>query len=298
MFLSTSSGQQILMATSSALDSSINRPAVSGGVRLKYIRDASGTVLKEQWFRPPLHLAKTYHEKDWAINLLTSPTAGLLEGDRMEVSCEVGANALTALVSPAAFRVHTMGQGFATIHQSYQVAENAVLDVWPAPIVLQRKSNLKQETILKLEASSTVLLTEIISPGRANFGESFEFESWSSMLRIYRSGTLVAFENFKVNPRKGDAADWKQRFPEGPYASIYILTEVPVEDMSEHLNQLSGDDVSVGASPLRNGGLGIKVLAKDGMALRKTILQIREKLIAQTGIIFPGMLKRAQTFFY
>ena len=286
------------MTTAATTKSSINRPSVTGGVRLKYLRDASGTVLKEQWVRPPLHLAKTYHENDWAINLLTSPTAGLLEGDRLEVSCEVGANALTALVSPAACRVHTMGQGLATIKQSYQVAANAVLDVWPAPIILQRDANLQQETTLTANESSTVLVTEIISPGRVNYGEVFEFESWSSKLRIYRAGTLMAFENFKVNPRAGDAANWKVRFPEGPYASIYLITATPVENLCEYLNQLSGDDVSVGASPLRSGGLGIKVLAKDGLTLRKAILKIREQLIAQTALTFPGMLKRAQTFFY
>ena len=138
------------------------RSAVSGGVRLKYLFEDSGTVLKEQWVRPPLHLAKTYHEKDWAINLLTSPTAGLLEGDRLEVDCRVEAKARAALVSPAACRVHTMKDGHATIRQSYKVDAHAVLDMWPAPLVLQKNGRLIQETSLEVKDSSTVLLTEIV----------------------------------------------------------------------------------------------------------------------------------------
>ena len=125
------------------------RPAVNGGVRLRYTADSQGTALKEQWVRPPLHLAKTYQDKSWAINLLTSPTAGLLEGDHLEIDCTIEAGAKAALISPAACRVHTMTKGEATIHQLYRVGEAAALDVWPAPLVLQSASRLKQHTTVE-----------------------------------------------------------------------------------------------------------------------------------------------------
>ncbi|QXD27304.1 urease accessory protein UreD [Opitutia bacterium ISCC 52] len=274
------------------------RPAVSGGVRLAYIADPKGSTLKEQWVRPPLHIAKTYHDKGWAINLLTSPTAGLLEGDHLEIDCKVEAGAKAAMISPAACRVHTMADGEATIQQHYQLGEDAALDVWPAPLVLQSASRLRQFTRVDLEASSRLLLTEIISPGRASYGESFEFKSWRSKLRIYRSGTLMVYENFNVDPKAGDVADWRTRFPHGPYVSLYFLTSKPVKELIEPLNQLSNKEVAIGASSLRTGGLGIKALAQDGLALRKSVLNIRELLVQHSEIEFPSTLQRAQTFFY
>ncbi len=277
---------------------STRRPAVTGGVRLGYIADSQGSTLKEQWVRPPLHLAKTYHDKDWAINLLTSPTAGLLEGDQLEINCKVGAEAKAALISPAACRVHTMADGEATIHQHYQVGKHAALDVWPAPLVLQSASRLRQFTRVDLEPTSTLLLTEIISPGRASYGESFEFKSWRSRLRIYQSGTLVTYENFLVSPKDKDVSDWRNRFPDGPYVSIYFLTPQPTSQLIEPLHKLSSENVAVGASSLREGGIGIKLLAKDGLALRQAVLQIRELLIHASAIDFPKTLERAQTFFY
>ncbi len=248
--------------------------------------------------RPPLHIAKTYHDKGWATNLLTSPTAGLLEGDELEIDCTVNANAKAALISPAACRIHTMNDGEATIHQHYRVGEAAVLDVWPAPLILQKDSRLTQITKVEIEDSSTLLLTEIVSPGRATYGESFEFDSWRSKLRIYRSGTLTAYENFELIPANNDASDWRSRSPNGPYVSIYFLTPHPTTGLIESLHELSTDEVAIGASPLRGGGLGIKVLAKDGLALRKSVLQIREFLTNYSCIDYPHTLKRAQTFFY
>jgi urease accessory protein len=274
------------------------RPAVSGGVRLAYIADPKGSTLKEQWVRPPLHIAKTYHDKGWAINLLTSPTAGLLEGDHLEIDCKAGAGAKAALISPAACRVHTMGTGNALIRQTYVVKEQATLDVWPAPLVLQKAANLTQETTVEVDSSSTLLLTEIISPGRASYGESFEFKSWRSKLRIYRSGTLLTYENFQVSPENNDVADWRSHFPDGPYVSIYFLTPQPTSELIEPLHELSSDEAAVGASPLREGGIGIKLLAKDGLVLRKAVLRIRELLIKASATEFPHTLKRAQTFFY
>lgn len=274
------------------------RPAVQGGVRLRYESTDNSTSLIEQWVRPPLHIAKTYHENSWAINLLTSPTAGLLQDDQLKVECTVGKGAKAALISPAACRVHTMAEGKAIIQQHYRVSDDAVLEVWPAPLVLQSASKLKQITKVEVEASGTLLLTEIISPGRTTYGESFEFDFWHSQLRIYRLGALLTYENFQVHPRNNDVPDWRNWFPTGPYVSIYFLTPQSISNIIEPLNNLSSGEVAVGASPLREGGLGIKVLAQDGLALRKSVLQIRELLIDLSGISFPSALKRAQTFFY
>jgi urease accessory protein UreH len=77
-----------------------------------------------------------------------------------------------------------------------------------------------------------------------------------------------------------------------------LIANNAVTGLIEPLNKLSTGTVAIGASPLREGGLGIKVLAQDGLALRKAVLQIWEALIQASGIEFPHSLKRAQTFFY
>ena len=275
------------------------RPAVSGGARLVYQLVADcGTRLQEQWVRPPLHIAKAYHEEDWAISLLTSPTAGLLDGDVLEVDATVAAGAKAALISPAACRVHTMEEGHARVEQCYRVESGAVLDVWPAPLVLQKDSSLKQFTRLEVAADATVLFCEVVSPGRAAYGERFEFREWRSQLKVIREGELLAYENFSCRPDCGDLADWRARYPNGSYAGFYFLTPEPVGDLVQQLHELEIESASVGASPLREGGLGIKVLAASGIQLRKAVFMVRDLLIPSTGCMFPHGLRRAQTFFH
>ena len=276
------------------------RPAVCGGVRLRYISDVANksTRLIEQWVRPPLHLTKAYHDQGWAISQLMSPTAGLLQDDVLEVEVLVDAGARAALISPAACRVHTMTGGYASVQQTYSVAAGAALDVWPAPLILQKDAALRQGTRLEVDASATVLMCELVAPGRAAFGECFEFQEWRSNLRIYRSGRLLSLETFAAQPARGDLADWRRAYPGGSYAGIYYLTPQPLEGIIQQLHDLKVSGATLGASPLREGGLGLKLLAQDGISLRQAISAVRELLIAHSKLTFPSALTRAQTFFH
>ena len=247
--------------------------------------------------RPPLHLAKAYHEDDWEISILTSPTAGLLDNDLLEVAATVSAGAKAALISPAACRVHTMAAGYATVRQHYTVESGATLDVWPAPLILQKGAALRQVTRLDVAVDASVLLCEVVSPGRAAYGEAFEFTQWRSQLRIYREGSLLAYENFNCEPAQGDMADWQALYPNGSYASFYFLSPAALGDVIQTLHDLETPDATIGASALRSGGLGIKILAADGISLRKTIFLVRNLLIKVTQQKFPQALLRAQTYF-
>lgn len=274
--------------------------SVDGGARLAFVRrEGSGTVLTEQKVRPPLHLAKTFHENDWAVSLLTSPTAGLLEGDRILLDCRVGEGARSAVLSPAACRVHAMKSGSAFIGQSIDVGAGGCLDLWPAPLILQAEASLRQETTVHLAAEASLLLTEIITPGRVARGETFCFSSWTSRLRIHREGALCAFEQFQVRPSDGDAPDWRTALPNGSYASLHAFAPELPGGLIEALHALAdGKVLRLGASPLRGNGLGIKLLAADGIILRKAILAVRLLLHERAVFRFPELLRRGQTFFY
>jgi urease accessory protein len=191
-----------------------------------------------------------------------------------------------------------MENGTASVVQKFTLEAGAVLDVWPAPLVLQKNAALEQYTEIDCAANASLFFTEIVAPGRAAYGESFEFRKWRSSLRLRRSGQLLAYENFSCEPEKGQPADWRQQFPDGLYASIYCLSPVPLNGSIDTLHALETTDAALGVSPLRAGGLAIKILAQDGIRLRETILKVRAELMTASGIKFPHALQRAQTFFF
>ena len=275
------------------------RRAVKGGARLEYETTADGgTTLLKQWVRPPLHLAKVYREGDWAISLLTSPTAGLLEGDSIEIEASVGEGAKASLISPAACRVHTMAGGHASVTQKYSVAAGGFLDVWPAPMILQKLGAVNQRTELHVDETATAFLCEVVAPGRAAYGEAFEFDEWRSKLRICRQGELLAYENFSCRPSDGDVIDWRSLYPSGNCASVYFLNPEVDPELVDRIHELEIQDASLGASLLRVGGLGVKVLASNGLNLREAVFSVRKLLFETTGRVLPRGVKRAQTYFH
>lgn len=280
------------------LEQTLTPQGVTGGARLQYDFSAVfGTRLSDQWVRPPLHLSKAYHVDDWAISMLTTPTAGLFYGDIIEVDATIKKGARAALISPASCRVHTMESGFARIKQYYKLDSSAVLDVWSAPLVLQKKSSVWQTTHVDIASDSTLLLCEIVTPGRAAFGEAFEFSQWRSNLKIHMGGKLLAYENFTCRPDKNDIVDWQELYNCGSYANIYFLSPEPLGKLVELIHNISVKDTRIGASSLRFGGLGVKILAANGVSLRKVIYVVRNMLIKHSKICFPKALQRAQTFF-
>ena len=75
------------------------------------------------------------------------------------------------------------------------------------------------------------------------------------------------------------------------------MSPEPLGDIIQKIHDLETPDAIIGASPLREGGLGIKILARDGISLRKTIFLVRNLLIIKSKQDFPQALHRAQTYF-
>lgn len=277
----------------------LSRSAVKGGANLVYGLNSLGdSALSKQWVSPPLHMSKTHQEDGFAISQLLSPTAGLLQGDLLEVKVSVLDAAKVAVISPAACRIHSMDSGYAQVKQSYSVETGGFLDVWTAPLILQAASKLKQETILDIAEGACALFCEIVSPGRSAFGEQFEFEQWQSNTRILYNDTLINYENFTCEPKKGDVRDWQDAYPEGNYASMYLISGCDFDEFIAEMHQIETPDAIIGLSDLNKAGLGIKILAKDGVSLRRTIVLLRERLFKELKLSIPASLNRSQSFFY
>ena len=277
----------------------LSRSAVKGGAHLVYgLNSLGASSLIKQWVSPPLHISKAHQEDGFAISQLLSPTAGLLEGDILEMKVTVQENTNAAVISPAACRIHSMNSDYAHIQQTYSVEKGGYLDVWAAPLILQATSRLKQETVINVSIGGCLLFCEVIAPGRSAFGEQFAFEKWQSNTRIFYGGNLINYENFTCEPKKGDVRDWQEAYPNGNYASLYLICNREFEAIIAEMHKIEMPEAIIGLSNLNKSGLGIKVLARDGVSLRKAILFVREKLFEMMEFNIPPALNRSQSFFY
>jgi urease accessory protein len=254
--------------------------------------DAHGrTQLRNQWFRAPVYVGKAYHADDVLIVNAVNPTAGLFAGDEIQMSVSVEPLARMVLTAPSANRIHRKNTGTAVCSQNFRIAAGGRLEVWPELFIPHSGARYAQLTQIQIEAGGELLFWEALAPGRVASGEIHEFESlrWDTSIRY--GSTVIAQERFLVTP--GTLKSLRNRFVTPYYATAFIISESAAMASShwDKIQALQCAGLWVGASPLREAGWAIRLIASESIQLRSALQQIRGEVYAMLGSPAPDLRK-------
>jgi len=179
-----------------------------GGVRLAVERRTGRTRVTELECRPPLQVLRL-HEldedvPDLATAILASPSGGVLDGDRMTLEVSVGPGARLHLGTQSATRVYrTPGSG-ARLDVSVSVAEGGYLELMPDPFMPYRGSRFEAMSRCELAPGGTLIVREIVGPGRTARGEILAFDRFESTLELRRpGGEIFGADTVRLDPSDG-----------------------------------------------------------------------------------------------
>ncbi len=256
--------------------------SLDGHLHLRAGTGADGaTALTEQRFRAPFHLSKPNWDPEARVlhAQVVNPTAGILEGDRLESSVRVDAGAALLVTTPSACRVFRMdGGGRGVSRQSFDVRSGGWLEVFPEPLVPHRGAVFFQETEIALEPGAGLLFVDQLMPGRLAHGEAWGWSRLVLGLSVRLGGALIHRERFD---QTGESLRAMSEFAgTGPGACFANAVFVPpVNDPSpawrEGVAGLHRDGVWAGLSPLRAGGWSLRLVAPDPVRLRDALAELR-----------------------
>lgn len=261
---------------------------LSGHLHIVCSADGEGrSHLSQQSFRAPLHLSKAYWDGDVLLVNVVNPTAGLFAGDEIEVDVRVGPGARLLLTTPSASRAHAMPLGTAQVRQRFVVEPGAWLEVCPELFIPQAECRYQQRTEIEVAAGGELFFVETLSPGRVARGESFGFAGLKWALDVRHDGVAVVRERLHLRRDDDSLNALKHPFANGYAASCYLVTDRIASDHAcwGAVRGLQSDDVWIGVSRLTQGGWMIKLLARDSVALRKSLKSLRQILSE----VFPGL---------
>lgn len=259
--------------------------ALDGHLHLRAVRASDGTTaLAAQSFRAPFHLSKPNWDPEAEVlhAQIVNPTAGILEGDRLESSIAVDAGAALLVTTPSASRLFRMTEGgHATGRQHFEVARNATLEVFPEPIVPHRGSTYFQETTIESAEGSTLLFIDQLMPGRLAHGEAWSWDRLVLGLTVCRVGELILRERFDQTGASLRAmAEFAGTGAGSCFANIVFLppsTEANPAWRPE-IAALHCDGTWLGVSRLRTTGWSIRIVSPDPIRLRDTLASLRSIL--------------------
>lgn len=252
--------------------------SLRGHLRLRAAPDSRGlTVLREQSFQAPVHLSKPHHDAGALVINIASPTAGLFDGDEVDIAATVDPGAAVVLTTPAATRIHTARSGRpAVVRQQITVRPGGFAEYFPELLIPQRGARYRQQNVLQVEEGGTLLFMEWLAPGRVAAGETFAYAELRSDTDLRVAGRLVARERYSLVPDRSQPACLRTLHPAGHYVGCLAAGVNPPPH--DEVAALNSADVYIGCGPLAAGGFTIRALCRDGPAARRTLHAIRNLL--------------------
>jgi urease accessory protein len=246
-------------------------------------RENGRTVLARQSFCAPFHLGKPYWDEDGRTLMaqVVNPTAGILEGDRLELDIGVAAGASLLVVTPSVSRVFHMRQGEATGVQRLAVAAGGWLEFLPEPLVPHRASRYRQATEIAVAEGGELVFADFLTPGRIARGETWAWTRLKLELTVRVAGELILRERLDQSGGELQALAALAGAENGVccFGNLVLVSAALGEGGAwrEALERLHGPRAWIGVSELRGkrGGWSVKIVAADGAEMRRLIGLVR-----------------------
>ena len=254
----------------------------TNNLELRLKRDRIGqTIVSHQYAAYPLSVSPVFRldgdfdsHRAYLYAMSTSP--GLLAGDELNASLQLAANSSLYLTNQAATKVHSMpiAGTKATTNYDIEIGEKATLEFVPEPLILFADAALEQTTNIKIHPTGTLVLSEVILPGRLARGESYQFHHYLSRLQVMSTSGELWFTDAMYLEGKLNPFINSHLFTSSPVlGSLFVvLPEANLEALSasvEDLEAANCSDLTVASSILPHGkGLLIRAIASGTHELK------------------------------
>ena len=154
------------------------------------------------------------------------------------------------------------------------VDENATLEYISDNVILYKDAMFKQESVIRVKDTSSLVYTEGLTSGWSPDGEKFQYSSLQMKLKLYVEDKLVMLDNLKLNPREDDLTSLGFFEEFNNYSSMIFIDEMVNSDLIDILRSLVKElnlDVRVGITKLECNGLVLRVLGNLTQDLEKVI---------------------------
>ena len=208
-------------------------------------------------------------------------SAGIMAGDRQELSFRVREGASAEILSQAYEKIHRMEEGYASRHTQILVDKNAYFKYSPLPTIPFAGSDFRNVTEIDLEdETSRFIFSEILVCGRVAHGERFAYRSYQNLVRIRQSGHLVYQDQVRFLPDQMDL-EGMGMYEGYTHLGNLILCNVQMDSdwisrTRDLLNETAG--IEGGVSVTAAGHIVVRMLGKSGQQLMRTVAATVNKL--------------------
>lgn len=211
---------------------------------------------------------------------VASVAGGMLQGDRYDVGISAGRGAAVHVTTQGATRVYGMASGMASQRVRVSVADGAYLEMIPDQIIPYGQSRFEQRVRLDVHDGGTMVGSEIVAPGRAAMGESFEYGLCDLRTEAFGCGGRRRFSDAaRLEPSRMDLSAPCSMGEHAVFGTVYVMT--PRRNVGALLGEINaavagrGGGVVGGCSVMRDGmGMLGRMLGARAADVRGAVLDV------------------------
>jgi urease accessory protein len=205
--------------------------------------------------------------------VIVNTAGGMAGGDRFEVNLAVGTSARLVVTTAAAEKVYRTLEPDTRVALKIDVATGGELAWLPQETILFDRARLSRTIDVDLAGDARLILAEAVVFGRAGMGERVEQGLLHDRWRVRRGGRLVYAEAARID---GDIAG-KLTEPAVAKGGIAIATVLMIPGDEDTVTAVRAQaDRFVGEVGVStwNGLAAVRLVARDGTALRRDLLAV------------------------
>lgn len=255
--------------------------STQGHLTLNFRRDDinAKTTMQVMAQAHPLRVIRAFAHPDGTASAhLHNVSGGVLGGDCLSLTANIGSNARVQLTTPGATRIYRHRAEFADAIQmtTLRVESGGLLEYLPESIIPFAQARYCQRTEIQLAEDAGLFWWEIVAPGRIAHQEAFAYELLEMRTDIMVNKLPIAIERLRFSPTK-DQPSSIVRLGKYTYWATFYICRAGVKaqmwrDLEEQLaelgQQLSGSGhQSWGVNALVAHGLVIRGLGTESQDL-------------------------------
>ncbi len=261
----------------------VGAPGKSGFLNMTFEVDSRGrSVMSELHRRVPIVVQQELYFDEYMPDIpcvyILSSGGPNVDGDRYHQRITLRDGAMAHISTGAATKIAGMRHNYSAMAQEITLHDNAYLEFLPEPVIPCRHSRYITDTKLRVEATATLLYSEIYLSGRKHYdkGEQFEYDVLSVATEGERhDGTLLFGEKFIIRPESEIPTRLGVMAGRSVLANVILMTPLHIaERVYGKTKAMIGmsDDLSLGITRLPNeAGLQMKLIASDTQRVKRVI---------------------------
>jgi urease accessory protein len=237
------------------------------------------TMVTQQYSKAPLLTQKALHydvaNPSMAYLFLMSSSGGILQGDRYHIEISIKNKGIANITTQGATRIYKMDSNYAAQFVTIDVDDNSYLEFLPDQIIPYKKSRYFQQVKITSGIDSTIVYSEVITPGRVAMGELFDYDiCYLRLAAKSKGGKILFMDAARLDPKEHQFSQIGVLGTNSVFGTLYIMTKKEqLQKISDDLNMiLENTDLMCGCSFLpEDSGLVVRMAGNSSEDI-KTII--------------------------